>query len=177
MPKTNGQYQPVDFFIALLSDDGTQSGVTNFNADYSVTSVEAFFQAPAGSIHEITELQIAIAAGAKINQGDYGNVTGPLTVGVDVRATLNGTDVSLLNTVLKTNHDLINFGGSTSSQVIDFAGTADTLTTSFKAVDFAPGPRSTALRLNGDLGDRVRIVLSDNFTPINQHTFLIRGFS
>lgn len=176
MPKTNGQYRNIDFFVRVLSDDGTTSGVTNFNTDFSVTPATAFMQPPVGEVFFVTSLQITIGAGGNANQLDYGNLTGPLTNGVDIRATLNGVNFSLLQRILRDNNDILNFGGSAASIDVDFAGTSDTLSTQFNSANFLYASTPGALRLNGDFGDQLQVVLNDNFTGLNLHEFFARGW-
>jgi len=177
MPKTNGQYQAKSFFVRVLTDDGLITGVSNFNSDFSVTPEEAFFQIPAGFIYEITELQITVGAASKIDQLDYGDIApAGINNGIDIRAAIGGADISLLQKIIMNNNDLVNFGGSISSQVVDFAGTSDTITTSFNAAAFTPGIIDSSLRLNGDRGDRIRVVLNDDFSSLNLHEFFIRGW-
>lgn len=167
----NGQYRVPSLFTAFLSDDGSPSGLTNFTGDYSAGNItEAFWQAPPGFLVEVTGIQFLIGGGGTFSQTQWGSV-GPLTVGLDIRGTFNGVDIDLTTDNLKSNNDLLGFGVGATSIANWQGAAADSISSSLNLVEHT----GAKVYLNGNTGDKIRVVVNDNFTGLQRHNFVLRG--
>lgn len=174
MPSADGSYSSREYFEQFLTDDGSASGDNDFAKNFSVTPGVAFVTIPTDSIVTITNFQLLIAATSfdMETQGYGTNIA--LTNGMTVETIQNGITKNLSYQKIFTNIDLMNLGGS-SNERINWSGQGDSFTCN---IDFLPmfGKNNT-VRLNGNTGDSLGVLLNDNFgLRVNTQQFIVRGF-
>lgn len=168
MSLLNGQYLQTIFpVIQKLTDTGfeTIGANTNFNADYSVTSEDAIFQAPPGNRVFIHEVNIAITDSGTFADSDYGNIVGGLTNGIGTIAEFNGVEVTNPAATINTNAEL--FGVDSQGQIIEYSANDRTLVARFRFL--------SPVVLNGNTDDKFILRLSDDMTGLALHEFTVYG--
>lgn len=167
MSLSNGQYRVDAFLIQKLTDTGfeTVGATTNFNADYSVTSQDAFIQASPGLIVKIIQVNIAITDSGTFADDDYGNIVGGLTNGILTEVELNGVIFTNTAATINTNAEL--FSVDSDAQIVEYSSNDRTLVSSFVL--------GTPIILNGNTDDKFRLVLQDDMTGLRLHEFVVIG--
>lgn len=158
---------PVNQF---LSDVGDGTGNVNANGDYSVTPKTFFIQPAATEIIILNELVIHIVNGGALPATVYGGLAGALTNGINVTLTNSRVAAGLILPVnIKNNADLIHTGGNFN--LINFSGGVDAIAAT---IDFKKS--HMPLILKGSEGHKLEVILTDNFTGLNDHHFTAKGY-
>jgi len=168
MPLVNGQYVQTLFpVIQKLTDTGfeTVGATTNFNGDYSSTSIDAFFQAPPGLRVFINSLVIAITDSGVFADSDYGNIVNGLPNGHLTILELNGIEIVNDAKTINSNAEL--FGVDSMGQIVSYSSNDRTLVARFNFQ--APGV------LNGNTNDKFICRLNDDLTGLTLHEFTVYG--
>lgn len=167
MSLSNGQYRVNFPVIQKLTDTGfeTVGANTNFNADYSVTSEDAFIQALPTLILTINSVLIAITDSGSFSQDDYGNIVNGLTNGIQTVVEINGVEITNPAALINTNSEL--FGVDSSAQIVEYSANDRTLVARFNFV--------TPVILNGNTSDKFILRLSDDMTGLQLHEFTAYG--
>ena len=158
-------------FIQFLSTDGFGTGTTAANADFTGNPTTFFIQPFPKTTIYINSFRAAISDNALFNQLDYGAIAGGVTNGVEITVRLDGNVIdSLEGRRIKTNRDWVEVGFET--QLTSFAGISQSLT-----VDNAFMQNFGAFLVLKSTGvpDRLSVTLSDNFSTLVGHTFIVRG--
>ena len=165
MTLANGQYRVEGPVLQNMTDTGLIDGpVVNFNGNYSVTPEDAIYMPPPGFIATVHNIHIAITDTGAFLPTDYGNIAG-LTNGLLPVVEINGVEVVNTESAVKTNNDL--FVTDASAQIVEFASNQRTLIARF---DFESG-----IVLNGNTADKFIFRLSDDFTGLQTHEFVVVG--
>lgn len=145
-------------------------GATNANGNYSVTPATFSIGPSASENWTVERLIIYVADTGQFSASEYGNTGSALANGFDVEVVDSGDNViSTLNgsRPFTTNGDLgavcydVNNIGSGS-------GGDDAI-----LVRWTFSKAGSPIRLRGDEGWKVRVVLSDDFSGLSAHTFFL----
>jgi len=152
----------------FLTEAGDGTGTYNLNGNYSASPVTIYYEAV--KRFELKSLLINISTAAKINQTDYGDITvGTVTNGVRFYIQPVGySDISILTDIGVTKNyewSLI----TPNFYPTSFDGTAQTLIINIKVEE------EYGSLLHMLPGDKLKVILNDNFTGLVNHSFGIRG--
>lgn len=157
-----------------LFSENIQNAATNksHNIDYSLTNAEDIFFAPvAGQTAYIHRMIISISDSGAFASGGYGAIVGPLTNGVEIFVDRDSDDkrlYTLTDIPILTN-------GQWSSLCYDAKlstyGSGDGWLSMRFSFDKFGGP----IILRGDYGERFGIGLSDDFSGLTGHFFMVQG--
>lgn len=167
MSLSNGQYRVPAFTIQKLTDTGFETAgvTTNFNADYSVTSEDAFIQTFPGLILRIDAIVIAITDSGTFAESDYGNIVGGLTNGLQTVVEINGVEITNAEATISSNSEL--FTVDSQAQIVQYSANDRTLVARFNL--------SSPVILNGNTADKFILRLSDDMTGLTIHEFVAIG--
>lgn len=165
MPRADGQYSTPFPVIQQMDTNGDETGTINANGNYSVTPAIFYIQPPPGVIYFINMLQIMVSDTGSPARIDYGNITGGVTNGPQLRLLANGNLLSFPGKVIPNNGILASV--NTDYQQINFAGSDDSIKVQFKY----PAP----IILNGNTGDQLQTYLTDDYTTLTDHRFIVFG--
>lgn len=157
-------YQPLAKFAHL----STNSATTNATGDYSSAAVN-FVLAPAqNETFYVYKLSILVEDATNFAKDNYGNLS-TLTNGVTIKLNRrNGKSTTLTPIAIKTNGQWGQY--SQAELKINFTSGGEALTVGMNFEEVG-GP----LLLDGNNGDNISIILNDNFTGLQTHTFFFQG--
>jgi len=172
LPINQGQDGTQNLIISRYLDDvGDGSGNKNANGDYTTPDI-FFIQPGAGEIYRIARLIISVEDGTGFTAVKYGNLAA-LTNGIQIRVQGDsGTIIDLTDNVpIKSNS---HYGRTCYDVALKDWGAGDQLLCARWTFE----KHGQMLRLDGDAdgGERLEVLLSDNFTGINFHYFLAQGY-
>lgn len=162
--KPGGIYSDPIPLSQFLTDVGDGTGNDNANGDY--TTPDIFFIQPASDeIMLVEELVIHVEDGGALAEGSYGGLSA-LTNGINITVTNEGSiSRSLLPGVIKTNGELLHIGKDTA--IHSFTASIDAIiaTLCFKK----------PVLLDGSQNHKIEVLLSDDFTGLDDHHFIAYG--
>lgn len=158
-------------FSRYADTDGDGSGTKNANGDYSGGEEIFYIQPPADESFYVSRLIVSIEDASGFSAAEYGNLAAALSTGVEVRVQDDaGTIIDLTDALpVKTNAgwgalcydvDLKTWGQGNELLVVRW--------TFSKSGQF--------IKLNGDDGERLEIVLNDDLDGLVGHRFLLQGY-
>ena len=148
-----------------LTSTGASSGNININSNYTALT-EIYHQST--TEFRVYSLAIVISTATKINQNDYGSISGGLVNGFDFYyRPAGGSDQKLSNHTIQTNDDFCLI--TPDFKITQFEGTAQTI--------------NILLNINLLFGsplilypnDKFLIKLQDNLSALSQHSFCLNG--
>lgn len=156
----------------LILSQFAKNDSSDFEAidDYSSASEDFYVEPAAGEVWNISRLMVYIQDSGSFDSGGYGNNGGnPLTNGIQVIHLYDSVEYSLVDGEnIKTNghwarycHDAVHYNYGAGDE--------------FLTVRWTFSKAGKPLYLDGDRGDRVIIMVNDNHTNLNSHTFLFQG--
>lgn len=161
----NSNFPPLNRF---LDTNGDTTGSINGAANFAVAT-EFFIRPAVGQIFDIYQLIVYIQDSGNLDSGRYGNnIT--LANGIIIQTVL-GTVVRILTAgqPIFINAGYTQHTGRT--ELNDFGMGDGAFEATFDMVELLGLP----LRLVGDSLDRLGVILEDNFSGLNVHTFKITG--
>lgn len=171
MPYANGQYKAPLWFSHFLDTNGNQTGTIDAIGDYSITPEIFYIQPPVTEVYIMNRLIISIHDTGNFTASIYG-AGAILPNGVDIQIKRNGT--SLVN--LTNGHPVKENGGwgdfCYDVDVSDYTGNDN-----YTHVRWTFEKAGAPLLLNGAQNDTFEINLSDDFTFLTEHTFVVQGYS
>jgi hypothetical protein len=149
----------------FLTSSGASSGTINNNLNFTVAT-DIFHLAL--SEFRIYSLVMTLSTPTKINQTDYGSISGGLTNGINYYYKPNGlAEQKLNNHTIKTNDDYCIL--TPEFKITQFEGTAQTISILLDIRKLFGVP------LVLKTGDKFIVRLQDNFTSLSHHVFCING--
>ena len=143
-------------------------GDISATGDYSVTPSTFYLQPAAGENYRLIRMIVHIEDSTGMDAVKYGNnIT--LTNGIQINLIQNGTTIDLVDTLpIKANgdwaqlcHDAVKIGWGVGNELV--------------TVRWTFTKSNEGFRLIGDNEDKFEIVLSDDFTGLVHHTFMMEG--
>jgi hypothetical protein len=166
-----------DFFRVPLSrfldtvGDGT--GTKNAIGNYSGAEEEFCLLPGPDEVFYITRLIIHISDAGPFNADNYGGLAAPLPNGVSLMirngATTKFDFMDGWPVIDNADWSRVTY----TAQELNFGSGDDTMTA---VLDFKTG-EGQLLVIDGSTGDRLAIVLNDNFTGLVENSFLAQGFT
>ena len=162
-------------FFRFLSSNGDGSGsfqaISNYAVSSNVQGRVFYIQPPAHLNYEVERLIVHIADTANFSADNYGGLGSPLGNGIVVRTSDMNSNVKALT----ADPILDNAGWGAycyDVQYISF-GSGD----NFVQVRWTFGKSGVPVSLDGATGMRLEVVLQDDFSGLNEHTFQVQGTS
>jgi len=161
------------FQIAL-----TQGGAAvEFTDDGSGTSTmetpfRFYAEAQAGQILRIARLLVHIEDATVWSAANYGNLAAALTVGI----TVHTEDSSGATIIDLTNGDPVKSNADWGKFCYDVSYVAFGAGNDFLQARWTFTKSGQYIRLDGDTGDNLAVVLNDNFSGLVTHKFLVQGY-
>lgn len=168
----NGQ---TNLLYRFLSDDGTTTGAKDATGNYSGAAEEFYVEPGPGEVFHIARLIVSIEDGAAFAVSEYGNMGVTLTNGVKVEVRSGShaaptTVLDLMDGLAVTsngewgchNFDVSNLDWGAGNQMLLARWT-------FSATD-------GELRIDGDAGERLSVILEDDLSALIHHRFLVQGY-
>lgn len=157
-------------FVRYLDTNGDGTGTKEAIGNYSVTPDTFFIQPATNEIMNIGSLLLHVAGGTAFGISEYGNIGTPLTVGVVINITINGSTIAFTNShPLKSNGDLMHIANSFDIHAFKNLETSIAARITNEAF-------GTGLILKGYTNDKLEIILNDDFTTLTSHDFIVTGF-
>lgn len=157
-------------FSRYLDTNGDGTGTEDFIGNQA--SVEAYIQPPADKIFYIARMIVSIEDGSGMKAEQYGNLSA-LTNGIEIKIQDSQGVVSDLTggVPIKTNAQ---WGALCFDVDIKDWGTSPTQELLVARYTFERSGRG--LFLNADFGDKLSVLLNDNFTGLISQKFLVQGY-
>lgn len=158
-------------FSRSLDTNGDGTGTKNAIGDYSSVSDIFYLQPSATQFMSVARIIIGIRDNGVWSAATYGAIAGGLTNGIVMRkATDTGTSFTLTDTDIPIKNNA-QWGYYCYDSTVNSVGSGDT----FLLVRWTFERYGASLGLRGELGDRLEIVLNDNFTTLVEHYFIAEG--
>lgn len=163
-----------NIFSRFLDTNGDGTGTTNANGDYSGTGNEdQFYIAPAsGESFWIERMIVSVEDTSGFTAQEYGNLGAALTDGIEVQVRTGADTVKIDLTdgvPIETN---AHWGRMCYDVDVKSWGAGNELLVCRWTFTRTGG----ALILNGGNSERLTVVLSDSFTGLISHYFLVQGY-
>ena len=171
MPYTNGQYKAPVWFSHFLDINGDQTGSIEGNGDYSVTPRVLFIQPPSNEIFVINRLIGAVHDNGNFTSSIYG-ANAAVTNGVDIQIKRDGE--SLVNL---TNGRPVKDNGSWPDFCYDVDVSNYSGNDNYLHFRWTFEKAGAPLILNGAEGDTFEVTLSDDYTFLTEHRYVVQGYS
>ena len=161
----NQPRQP-SFLNCTLNDDKTTIQAIQ---DYSLVEGRFYFECPPDDIFSVQHFDMHVAGATNLKSEDYGDVVNGLINGLDWFAILNGVE-QIITPIppIKTNEDLFRLGHH--HQKIEYSASVSTHSYAGHLFEFSDG-------FTLQPGDRIGVILRDDFTPLSRHEFLLNAWS
>jgi len=157
--------------IKLLSTNGDGTGTTDAIGNYSVTPLSLKYIAPEKYIVSLTRIIVKVRDAGDFDTEKYGNnIT--LTNGIRIYQRHGNGDLIAELTALP-----ITSTGDWSAHCYDVQELAFGTGDHVLSVRWTFAASGQAVKLDGQDGDYLELVLNDNFTGLNEHIFCIQGFN
>lgn len=154
--------------IRPLTTTGDTLGTFNAIGNYSASITDFYYQVPDNYSFLMTEVSFTVSHATKLEQYDYGGITGGISNGIKIFLRLRGVEVQILaNQVIKQNNDF--YVLTFSVEKSNFSGIPQTLTASFRLL------QDYGMPLYLESGDRIIIRLNDSFLDLSAHKFVAKG--
>lgn len=155
-------------FKRFLTANGDGTGEHNLNGDYSLTPLVAYYEAT--SRFELASLLVNISDSSKFVQTGYGGISqGTILNGIRFYIQpVGGSDIPIL----------ASFGITQNYQWLSITPDADITTfdlTPQTMAIFVNTKRLYGKYLHMNAGEKIKVVLNDNFTDLVNHSFIIGG--
>ena len=158
-------------FEQYLTQAGDGTGAANANGNYSGGATTWYIQPASDETILVSSMLLQIADSGIFAVTDYGSIAGGLLNGISIRSRINNITRNI------TGGAIINNNWELSSVVDDFR------------VVLGPSGNNWFMRaqwnfyerfgvplvLEGFQNDRIEIILNDNFTGLDSHTFTVFG--
>ncbi len=161
---------PFTPFARFLDTNGDGTGNSNGTGNFSAIPTKFFITPSPGNLFVLTSFSINISnSGSKWSVSDYGDISGGVTNGVIVRQVLKGITTDIFGARrMKTNRDwlaafqiLHTFQGNKSDDIF------------LKVSTIFPENSGDYLLLRDN--DELGVILNDNFSALDEHSFVVRG--
>ena len=174
LPVSVGSGQ-TNLLYRFLTDDGTTTGTKDAIGNYSGAAEEFYIEPGPGQVFHIARLIVSIEDGSAFAVSEYGNMGAALTNGVKVEVRSGShaaptTVLDLMDGLAVTtngewgchNFDVANLDWGAGNQMLLARWT-------FSATD-------GELRIDGDAGERLSVILEDDLSALVHHRFLVQGY-
>jgi hypothetical protein len=158
---------PVDY--SFSTDAITESRTINLNVDGSTTAIVGDFKPPPGAVLDVNVVTILITDGTEMDDAKFGGIPA-LTRGIVLRKAQNGNGyISIFNA--KTNGQL------SHRMKLEYSSKAPAGVYGLRATKYINGQEGNgvAVRLDGDKGESLQILIQDNLTELTTFNMVIRG--
>ena len=156
-----------------LDTVGNGTGTREATGNYSGAEEEFFIAPPSGEVFWVSRLVVLVRDTSGMQAEEYANLGAALTNGIEVQVRTGASTVELDlsgGIPVKTN---AGWGGLCYEASLKTWGAGD----EFLLVRWTFSASGTAIRLDGTAGERLAVVLNDDFTGLLSHTFMAQGFS
>jgi hypothetical protein len=158
--------------LRFLDTVGDGSGTIHANADFSVTPATFLIRPAVNQVFFLNEFTLHLADNGTFGANDYGAIApGTILVGPAITAKRDGVTVLDLTNGEPINTNNTMFHLTSRVQFVNWSGGADTLAVTFNSDDFG-----TDLILYGSFNDTLEVALSENYSGLTDHHFLVRGY-
>lgn len=172
LPVTDAGIQQTDLLCRFLDTVGDGTGTKNAIGDYSGAEEEFFIAPAAGQIFHIARLLVTVEDTAGFAAAEYGNLGSALTNGIKLEVR-TGASTTVLDFVdaepITTNAEWGTFNFDVDVKTWGAGNEFLLARWTFSKTD-------GALRLDGDAGERLSIILEDDLTGLVTHKFLVQGY-
>lgn len=152
----------------FLDTNGDGTGTKSAIGNYAGSPVSFYIQPPAGDVYRLYRMLVHVEDVNTFDSGSYGNGI-VLTNGITVSKVISGQTVQMTDgvSIKKTPHwqmfcydvDISSYGLGNEHASVRWT--------------FTKG--GNPVRLVGDDGDRLQVVLNDDFTGLVDHHFFVQG--
>ena len=169
LPTTGVTHTPLFRYLDTVGDGtGTKDAIGN----YSGAEEEFFIAPPAGTVYQINRLIVEVRDGNGMRAEHYGTLGAALTNGIEVqtRTGVSTTVIDLSDGLpITTNAE---WGGLCFDAEVKAWGAGD----DFLLVRWTFASSGGNIRLDGDSGERLAVILNDDLTGLGSHTFMAQGY-
>jgi hypothetical protein len=157
-----------------LNASGCLEGAWNINGDYDIgtgSGQQRFWIAPpVGELYYVSRMIVNVEDSGTFDSGKYGNNV-VLDNGIKVNAKHESGQKETLLTGQKTIQKNVDWGGVCYDVVYQAFGQGN----NFLSVRWTFSKAGRPLKLDGDTGDYLEVVVSDDMTGLVGHLFLVQG--
>jgi len=152
-------------FIRRLENNGSDL----MNVDGSITPVSFKLQPASNEILRVSNWFIYIEDEKGFNITDYGALAGPLTNGLEIKASIGGRYGPLISFNVKSNADIISVAYDMDLKT--WGNDNDVLVAK---IDFTN--MGQFVRLDGSQGDFLEVIVNDNLTNLGKQVITAQGY-
>lgn len=171
-PPPSGTDNSVQVLLGYLGTTGLDAGTTNQNVDGSTTPVTFKVEANANYDIHITAISVFITDSVIANN-KFGDVTGGLTNGIDLKITEDGNTTYLYQGVKTIGELLASNHNPKDNLIVAYESNNDALVVNF---DFGNNYKPGGLRIGRGNTDKLEAVVNDDLTMIDNIKIKIFGY-